>query len=344
MTSQDPNFPEDIPPVPPAREPDSAEPGSDATTLPEAFNRAPTPEAEPPSMGKPPADHRAPDAPPLLPEDAAVDSPAAAKDDGPAISDALPAPAYSSRRQAADADPGNSRSRPPAAGVWADTDIPYRPKKLGVVDQLLLLLSEGVGLWKQGLRWVRSQLSPNLQRQLSDEILTAIALGLLMLLLALWNPLGAGRSEELVTATPAPEMTSSAPSLEADSSASTQIAPAIADSPAAPEIVAEEEPTPEQSLIADIQEQVSRISRTYEAGLVQSVEVDLPSNTLGVNLGEVWYGLLADQQDKVAQAIYVQTQGLSLDTLQLRDPEGVVVARDPVVGSSMIILRRLRWP
>jgi hypothetical protein len=344
MTSQDPNFPEDIPSVPPPREPDSAELGMDATAAPTQPNLASDsiPEADPAGLGEPPADASVPGTPPS-PRDAATLDPA--RGDRPISADPqpVPAPTYSPRRQAAAVDPANARSQPPTADVWGDTDMPYRPKKLGVVDQLLLVLAEGVSLWKQGLRWVRSQLPPNLQRQLSDEILTAIALGSLMLLLALWNPLGAGRSEELVTTAPSPEMPSSAASVEADSSALVA-APPTADASSAAEIVAEAEPTPEQSLIADIQERVSRISRSYEADLIQSVEVDLPSNTLGVNLGEVWYGLVANQQDNVAQAIYTQTEGLSLDTLQLRDPEGVVVARDPVVGSNMIILRRLRWP
>jgi hypothetical protein len=102
------------------------------------------------------------------------------------------------------------------------------------------------------------------------------------------------------------------------------------------------EPTPEQSLITDIQNRVSSISRSYGAGLIQSVEVNLPESTLGVNVAETWYGLLTSQQNDVAQDIYAQAQGLKFGTLQLRDPEGVVVARNPVVGQNMVILRRLQ--
>ncbi|PZV01672.1 MAG: hypothetical protein DCF32_15995 [Leptolyngbya sp.] len=249
-----------------------------------------------------------------------------------------PQPMDIDRRQMPERAAVAKRARPvsPAEDVWADTGIPYQPKELGVVDQLLLLLAEGATLWKKGLRWVRSQLPPDLQRQLSDGMLTAIALGLLMLLLALWNPLGARRGEPVVASEPQPPMTAAEP--DGDDLFAAPGAPP--EQPAAPPPVVE--PPPEQSLITDIQNRVSSISRSYGAGLIQSVEVNLSANTLGVNVAEAWYGLLGDQQNEVAQDIYAQAQGLNFGTLQLHDPEGVVVARNPVVGTNMVILRRLR--
>ena len=85
---------------------------------------------------------------------------------------------------------------------------------------------------------------------------------------------------------------------------------------------------------------MSSISRSFAAGLIQSVEVNLPENRLIVNLGENWYGLLNEQQDDISQSIFEQVQQLDFKTLQLRDPEGVVVARNPVVGNNMVILHR----
>ncbi|MBE9111553.1 hypothetical protein IQ273_19285, partial [Nodosilinea sp. LEGE 07298] len=118
-----------------------------------------------------------------------------------------PQPTYIDRGRQPNAATSNQNARAiaPAEDVWADTGIPYQPKELGVVDQLLLLLADGVTLWKKGLRWVRSQLPPDLQRQLSDGVLTAIALGLLMLFLALWNPLGAGQSGQVASESPSAE-------------------------------------------------------------------------------------------------------------------------------------------
>ena len=61
-------------------------------------------------------------------------------------------------------------------------------------------------------------------------------------------------------------------------------------------------------------------------------------------MAETWYGLLTAQQDEIAQDIYTQAQELRFGTLQLLDPNGVVVARNPVVGPTMVVLHRQRSP
>ncbi len=376
MRPQDPNFPQEIPPVPPPRGSGQHNSGQ---SEPEAGDIKPDLDL---SSGEPlPQGAESPDSVPQdsVPQDAvhgngdrnnpsqanqpinpAPPARAPGSNDRPYTPDPQPwtdrdlqntgdrstpppaeaKPVYPSRGQPPQPAPNrNPRLIAPAEDLWTATDIPYQPKELGVVDQLLLLLAAVATGWKKVLRWVRSQLPADLQRQLSDGLLTAIALGLLMLLLALWNPLGAGGGER-ADSEPLPRITAAAPAPEdlfaepIAEPASQTVAPEAA--AAAPE------PTPEQSLIADIQDRVSRISRSYGAGLVQSVEVNLPENTLGINLAEAWYGLLTNQQDEVAQDIYAQAQGLTFSTLQLRDPEGVVVARNPVVGPNMIVLRRMR--
>lgn len=386
MRPQDPNFPQEIPPIPPPRNRDDGEssdgpisPRLDASAeaveeddfSPAAANDSGHDTGSYASAGRDP-DRPQPDqiqpsrdGDQTEPASGSTSSPAsgsapAAQGNGRAynpdpapwtdsdlqnVEDPLPQPTsepqptYTVRNQKPDsaAVPYNgTRPVPPAEDVWADTGIPYQPKELGVVDQLLLVLAEGVTLWKKGLRWVRSLLPPDLQRQLSDGVLTAIALGLLVLFLALWNPLGSGQKDRTMASEQPSSVTATAPDTD-DRFAE----PADNEQPAASEVVpVPEEPTPEQSLITDIQDRVSRISRSYGAGLIQSVEVNLPENTLGVNVAEAWYGLLTTQQDEVAQDIFAQAQGLKFGTLQLRDPEGVVVARNPVVGPNMIILRR----
>lgn len=372
MRPQDPNFPSEIPPIPPPRHTEQVEQGDADPSLSTSFNPSAEPEEEAvppqaiegevvrlnsqnlageddpvePTVGDPPPVQA--DAAPYSPAlgngrsdslDAApwTDSDLANLEDPLPVTAPESQPTYIDRRQMPDRA-ATKRARPvaPAEDVWADTGIPYQPKELGVVDQLLLLLAEGATLWKKGLRWVRSQLPPDLQRKLSDGMLTAIALGLLMLLLALWNPLGANRGEPLVASEPLPQTTTADPDVD-ELANPVPIAEQPGSTPA-PVV----ELTPEQSLITDIQNRVSSISRSYGAGLIQSVEVNLPENTLGVNVAEAWYGLLGDQQNEIAQDIYAQAQGLKFGTLQLRDPEGVVVARNPVVGSNMVILRRLR--
>ncbi|WP_155524020.1 hypothetical protein [Nodosilinea nodulosa] len=390
MRPQDPNFPQEIPPIPPPRDSGETGPGDEPVSPSLDASAGPEP-VKPEPVGTEPVEAGAVDSDsvdpgPGEPESATPNVASARSDDGQGRasfdraslrSDAAaasaqsngrhydpdaapwtdsdlqnveepasvpvpePQPAYNDRYRdpsLSGASSQGTRSVPPAEDVWAETGMPYQPKELGVVDQLLLVLAEGVTLWKKGLRWVRSLLPSNLQRQLSDEILTAIALGLLVLLLALGNPLGSGQGDRAVASEPGPRPTAAAPdtsdrfaepALEAEQPAALDPAPVV-------------EPTPEQSLITDIQDRVSRISRSYSAGLVQSVEVNLPENTLGVNVAEAWYGLLSAQQDEVAQDILAQAQGLKFGTLQLRDPDGVVVARNPVVGPNMVVLRRQR--
>ncbi|TVQ09253.1 MAG: hypothetical protein EA368_09925 [Leptolyngbya sp. DLM2.Bin27] len=312
MSSQDPNFPEEMPSVPPLGPPEQMEAGiGDGRGEPGLASNS--------------DEVASPDLDPQLTPQAE--------------------PVYTSQQPPprAAAHPSRTRQSPaPAENRWADSNKSYQPQQLGIVDQLLLLLAKGTTVWKKALHWVRSQLPADLQRKLSDEMLTAIALGLLMLGLALWNPLGAGGGERAGASEPQPAITATEPGPEG-LLAQPVAAPARATEPPESPAVAPD-PTPEQSLIADIQARVSRISRSYGAGLVQSVEVNLPANTLGVNLAEAWYGLPTAQQNEVAQDIYTQAQGLEFGTLQLRDPEGVVVARNPVVGPNMVVLRRLRSP
>ncbi|MGF1571011.1 MAG: hypothetical protein ACFCVD_23540 [Nodosilinea sp.] len=259
-------------------------------------------------------------------------------------------PIPSARRK----DPTDSRPREAEKPVrieqafddWAETEVPYQPKELGIIDQLVLILANGSVVWRRFLRWLRSQLPRQWQRRLSDDALAAIVLGVLMLLLALWNPLGAGRSKPAVAQVTLPRVEEVSPSgavvALTPGSAPQEAETPEPEPPAASEWISEPALSTEQSLIADIQTQVSRISRSYQAGLIESVEVNLPENTLAVNVGENWYGLTQGQQDRVSQGIYDQVQELGFSTLNLRDPVGIIVARNPVVGSTMVVLHRSR--
>ncbi len=223
---------------------------------------------------------------------------------------------------------------------WVEEEVPYQPKELGVIDQFLLLLADGATAWRKFLRWVKAQLPANLQRQLPDELLTAILLGLLVLLLALWNPLGQKSARSAVVVESPPGEVAEPRPLEPEVAlppeggvAAPALSPTLEGSPS-PDL------EPEQTRIAEIQAQVSQISRAYATGLIQSVEVNWPENVLIVNVGENWYGLLQAQQDTIAQELYERAQELAFGTLKLRDPEGGVVARNPVVGSNAVVLKR----
>lgn len=226
---------------------------------------------------------------------------------------------------------------------WEPSEVPYQPKELGLIDQLMIVLAQGATLWRKVLRQVRSWLPTTWQRRLSDELMTAIALGILILWLVLWNPWGKQAAPSPVAIEPPgrpaptqPQEDDGGSRLALQAGDGDEAASAI-QPPAEPP-----EPSPEQTLIADIQTRVSTLSRSYAVGLIQSVEVNLPQQVLAVNLSNDWYGLGSASQDRIAQDIYTQAQGLAFSTLQLRDAEGLIVARNPVVGPSMVILKRHR--
>jgi hypothetical protein len=98
--------------------------------------------------------------------------------------------------------------------------------------------------------------------------------------------------------------------------------------------------TPEQTLIARIQDQVAAISNQYASGLVQSVQANFRGSRLIVNISDGWYSLSRSQQDNLAGEILRRTENLDFIKLELIDGTGRLLARSPVVGSEMIILKR----
>ncbi|HIK44390.1 MAG TPA: hypothetical protein IGR64_05820 [Leptolyngbyaceae cyanobacterium M65_K2018_010] len=342
MKPRDPNFPKEIPAIPEPHP--GATPASSESS---AYNPTRGEDGSPPAAAPPPQ----PQGPrPEVEIWTELDEAAPAQFNHPSAQvssepqPGLPSPSVQSPRP--DLTPGPSPSETAQTGPssaydgWVEEEIPYQPKELGIIDQLLLLLADGAAVWRRLVRWVRSLLPPNLQRQLSEDGLTLILIGLLILSLVVWNPLGRRRAEpaaQLEPAPPAKEVVGPEATGEwADS-------PTLAQ-PSASETVAiaATEPSPEANLIAEIQAQVSQMSRAYTAGLIQSVAVNLPEHSITVNLDETWYGLVSAQQDRVAQEIYERTRHLGFQTLRLSDPEANVVARNPVVGATMVILQRHR--
>ena len=365
MKPEDPDFPEGIPPIPESGEDESDSLRKEITA---AQGEEPTTADESADMVQ--AENRGTDALDHEVSANATQSPGNDRNGGitfeessdtrdgkdidydqslgaPAAEPANPEPTIS--QSSSRSKTGNGRQREAEKPVafasndpfddWGQTKVPYQSKELGIIDQLLLLLADGATAWRKVLRWVRSQLPSTWQRRLSDAVMTAIALGLLVLFLSLWNPLGREQATTAAEQSAPPQSLAESPqnSPERSSMEDKTLDPAPATG-----LAPLPEAAPEQSLIADIQDQVSNISRTYAAGLIQSVEVNLPENRLIIHLGENWYGLLNEQQNQVSQSIFEQVRQLDFKTLQFRDPDGVVVARNPVVGNNMVILHRSR--
>jgi hypothetical protein len=98
--------------------------------------------------------------------------------------------------------------------------------------------------------------------------------------------------------------------------------------------------SPEQSLIAAIQDQVTGITTQYPEGLVLSVEANFLGSRLMVKMGDDWYKLNPSRQDKLVNSILERSRKLDFRKLEIVNSQGTLLARNPVVGNKMIILKR----
>ncbi len=112
-------------------------------------------------------------------------------------------------------------------------------------------------------------------------------------------------------------------------------AKAIALKPIEPEIIL----SPEQSLIAAIQARITEITQDYAEDLVTSIQADFLNSNLSVKITNLWYELNESGQNKIANEILKRSRQLDFQKLEITDPEGILVARSPVVGDKAIVLQ-----
>lgn len=190
------------------------------------------------------------------------------------------------------------------------------------------LLAQAWERWVGVLGVIRSLLPASVSQKLPDWGLTGAIASLLALIL--WT------SSAILSPKP-PEVATVPPALE----------------PAPPELVAPAEPepvetlpepepilTPEQRLIASIQEQVAEVTADYAEGLIKSIQADFEGSVLAVRIGDEWYNLPESKQNKLATDMLKRSKELDFSKLDIVDLQGKSVARSPVIGSDMIILRR----
>ncbi|ERN42493.1 hypothetical protein KR51_00008070 [Rubidibacter lacunae KORDI 51-2] len=98
--------------------------------------------------------------------------------------------------------------------------------------------------------------------------------------------------------------------------------------------------TPEQSLIAAIQERVAEIANRYAEGLIQSIEANFRDSRLTVAVSDRWYELPPKRQDRIARELFERSRELDFTKLDVADTRGEPLARSPVVGREMVVLQR----
>lgn len=110
----------------------------------------------------------------------------------------------------------------------------------------------------------------------------------------------------------------------------------------APPVVEKNPPgplTPEQTLIASIQSKVAQVTENADIPIA-SIQANFGASELLVRISDEWYNITASRQDKLASQIFERGKELDFRTVEIADSQGNLVARSPVVGTRMIIVKR----
>ena len=99
--------------------------------------------------------------------------------------------------------------------------------------------------------------------------------------------------------------------------------------------------TPEQTLVAALPSRISQAIKDY-TDFVETFEVNLAQNRLSVEITDDWYNLDESRQDKLANQMLERSRQLDFNKLELKDSTGTLVARSPVIGDRIIILKSTR--
>jgi hypothetical protein len=92
--------------------------------------------------------------------------------------------------------------------------------------------------------------------------------------------------------------------------------------------------------IMEVQDQVAAITGQYSQDLIESVQANFQASLLMVQLSDRWYHLSPAEQDQLGAEVLQRSNKLDVKQLELRDSQGALVARNPVIGSNIIILQR----
>ncbi|MBE8992338.1 hypothetical protein [Nostoc sp. LEGE 12450] len=206
--------------------------------------------------------------------------------------------------------------------------------------------------WGGLLRTIRLFLPSNLSTKLSDTALTGIVTGIAVIIVWTTTTVFTGKPTEIATVPPVEEVPAPTPTITTPPES---VVPEP-QPPQPPEEITPPEPepiptptptptpaielTPEQALIAAIENQVAEISDRIASGLIKSIQANFRTSNLTVKISDDWYTLKESQQDKLAAEILQRSQELDFTHLEIIDSQDKLIARNPVVGTEMVIFKR----
>ena len=97
--------------------------------------------------------------------------------------------------------------------------------------------------------------------------------------------------------------------------------------------------TSEQIAIAKIQTQVSEVANQYGEALLGSVQTNFKRGRLIVALNDGWYQLEPRKQTQLVTDLQNRSRSLNFKKLLVADAENHLIARSPVTGDEVVILR-----
>lgn len=209
-----------------------------------------------------------------------------------------------------------------------------RATQLSLWERVRIYLPRFLVWWEMALAKIRTRLPAPVNQKLPNNTALTGAIAAVVILL-LWSisallPGNPPQAAQVPSQVKAPSGIKAPPQLKAPKAPQ----PVETLSPPTPVL------TPEQRLIASIQNRVNEITSQYANGLIQSIQVNFQSSRLTVGVNDDWYGFGAAQQDKLATDMWRRAQELDFKDLEILDSQGALVARTPVVGSNMVILKR----
>ncbi|HEY9645978.1 MAG TPA: hypothetical protein V6C88_06400 [Chroococcidiopsis sp.] len=222
-------------------------------------------------------------------------------------------------------DQSSGQSTGQAAG-WDSSVAQAAGYVVTVIERLRPQLRQAQQLWGRSLDRIRQQLPAAWSAQLSDRVLGGIVAGVLIVVLWLLPSLVLGRSAPVAKVPVAPVTSTETPSSSVDRPTAVDSAPPVLDLP------------PEQGLIAAIQDQVTEITNQYSPGLIQTVQANFRRSVLMVTIGDGWYDLSPLRQGQLANDLLLRSRDLEFAKLELLSPDGLLLARSPVIGDTMIVL------
>ena len=215
--------------------------------------------------------------------------------------------------------------------------------------------------WDGFLRTFRLFLPSNISNNVSDTVLTGIFAVIFVVTIGISTFTFIPKSVEVATVPPVEEVIPPKSVIEPEIIPKSVIEPEVIPTPVVePEVIPTPvvepeatpipviELTPEQTLLAAIENQFSEISVSVKntkdkniiSQLIKPLQANFRTSDLTVKISDIWYNLEKSQQDKLAAEILQRSQELNFIHLEIVDSQKKIIARSPVVGNEMIIFNR----